>query len=173
MAEKSFKSTLLSLAKTSPAERQRYMRLSTLFCDHVAATQPEGLAEGLRPFLQPKPAINRPAVGDVEMTVDVEIVPGLKNIQDQYQVTRFGKELLPTDASALAEVESKIVSWLAEKPERAAEFLTNPLGALEKSGLGIDPKLLGRLRAARWRKFQAVPLIPLHVSKITVTALKG
>lgn len=171
MAEKSIASTMLRLARTSLAERQRYMRLSTRFCDH-AATKPMGLAEGLRPFLQPKPTIDRPEVGDVEMQIDIEIIEGLDNTQDQYRVARFAEELLPSDAKELAAAESKIVAWLAQKPELAAEFLTDPLGMLFRSDLGISPELLARLKAARQRKFATLPLIPLHISQITVKARK-
>lgn len=161
--------TMFRLAKTSLAERQRARNFVTTFCAH-AATQPEGLAEMLKPFLQPKPTLDRGEVPDVPMEVDVEIVGGLEHFRDQHKLLRVSEELEQKDVQELLDLEPRVLAWLAEKSERQAEFVADPLGTLARSDLGISPELLKRLGTARKQKFAAIPLVPLHLTRLTVKA---
>jgi hypothetical protein len=157
------------LARTPLSKRRRFIRFSSRFCE-PATTKPMGLPEALAPFLRDKPRIVKGDPPRVEMEVDVQIVGGLKERLGQRRLAHLFPELDAKQLQRLHNIEPEVLEWLAGSDERAARFLADPLGTLSKSELEIDQDLLDSLGEVRERCYKELPVLPLRIKSLRVTA---
>lgn len=56
--------------------------------------------------------------------------------------------LPPGTAELLLEQQDRLLVWLEESEENRVDFLTDPVGSLERAGIKLDPEVIAALRDA-------------------------
>lgn len=174
MQMKSLDQVITHLAKTAPSRKERRALYSAVIQQGTAG---EALTQEQTPRLRGI-EVKKSASRSVEVTFTIRFVPSASEpgqgptgwpvpLQPELAVLLGG--LSADEVRTMRALEPEILKWIAASDDNAARFYADPLGALERAGIAIQPLLRKKIQHVRDRSASLQsPLPPVRITSIKV-----
>lgn len=128
------------------------------------------------------PPIKEVSHSDVAVNFNIHFVKSNAQVQFQHKnvirsqprvIREILEKLSPGEQKELRAIDLQIIKWIDENDEHAAMFFSDPLKALEKAGVKLDPVLLRKIKQQRSNSLKFMPTLPrAKINSIKVDAVK-